>query len=426
MIRVSSPRPVASPPSVRRLTPSARPHQPSTINHQPSGFTLVELLVAMGIFIILVSITIGAFRATTDDDRMAAASQQVKSSINGARSRALKDNTLRGIRFVRDPNNPTQCTALQYIGTNANDEGFIDQSLGINKSVTYYTRFDFDGDPNDAPDAATPNVTNCVVPIAFNLSTGTPLLVDETAQTWRQLVASGLLAAGTRIQLPKGTGRWYVVASVGAVNPTAPIASQIIALQLAEPYERDTGIEQTLTGPITIVGYAPTLDYSLELGAAPLADEPPVPLPKGIVLDLDASTITAAFRPSTDFNGNGNVDFAEYPNVDLMFGPNGKLVGQPAAAGMIHFYLGNLSEVDKFTQAKWDPTFTNTLGERPVLGTRTADMPGPGNLPLPEKPARIVTLLTSSGQLYSSDIDFTAPTTTGKLVFAKRGKEAGR
>ncbi|MFG0332253.1 MAG: Tfp pilus assembly protein FimT/FimU, partial [Maioricimonas sp. JB049] len=209
---------------MQRTTTSRRPRT------QPGGFTLVELLVALTIFLILATLTIGAFQ-NGSVDRVAAATGQVKAAIDGARSRAIKDKQPRGIRLVVDQNNDRWCTSLLYVGANQSDEGNV--ADGRTVSVSFNTSLQ-----------------------QFRVTAEGSELPNE----WQAMINRNILRGdrGLRIQIPKGTGMWYPV--VGASGST---------LTIGLPYAHWQGA--TISG----------LDYRLELGAAPLEGADPIILPRG-------------------------------------------------------------------------------------------------------------------------------------------------
>lgn len=80
-----------------------------------SGFSLVELLVSITIFVILATIALSAFR-DSKHDKVAAASRQISAAIGGARSRASKAVEPRGLRLLRDKLDYRLISGLQYVG----------------------------------------------------------------------------------------------------------------------------------------------------------------------------------------------------------------------------------------------------------------------------------------------------------------------
>ena len=106
------------------------------------------MLVAITIFSILVTLSLQAFKET-DLDRAKAGSQQLRSMIEGARSRAIHDRLPRGIRLMlgsNDPNDPSSryVTSIVYIGAPEQFAGTLDDLDGDGRHVTALD-FDHDG-----------------------------------------------------------------------------------------------------------------------------------------------------------------------------------------------------------------------------------------------------------------------------------------
>ena len=64
------------------------------------GFTLIELLVVIGILLLLATLAVAAYRGVTSADRVSGAARNFKTSLEGARSRAIADGQPRGIREI--------------------------------------------------------------------------------------------------------------------------------------------------------------------------------------------------------------------------------------------------------------------------------------------------------------------------------------
>lgn len=79
------------------------------------GFTLVEMLVTIGILLLLMTITLATVNISMDSDRIASGARSMQSFLEGARNRAIFAGRPRGIRLMTDPNNPTLVTSILYI-----------------------------------------------------------------------------------------------------------------------------------------------------------------------------------------------------------------------------------------------------------------------------------------------------------------------
>ena len=88
-----------------------------------SGFTLVELMIAITILLLLTLITATAVRNNLESDRVPGGARQLQSYLEGARDRAIySTKTLnpgpRGVRFLRNPNGPKKISSIQ-MGTSS-------------------------------------------------------------------------------------------------------------------------------------------------------------------------------------------------------------------------------------------------------------------------------------------------------------------
>ncbi|MFN5533714.1 MAG: Tfp pilus assembly protein FimT/FimU, partial [Planctomycetaceae bacterium] len=78
------------------------------------GFTLVELLVVMGILVLLASVTLMAFNSNRGGDRIRSAARSAQSAFLSARDRAMQAKDLRGIRLIVNTTDKI-CTGFQLI-----------------------------------------------------------------------------------------------------------------------------------------------------------------------------------------------------------------------------------------------------------------------------------------------------------------------
>jgi len=135
-----------------------------------------------------------------------------------------------------------------------------------------------------------------------------------------------------------------------------------------------------------------------------LPDADPVLLPEGVVIDLDASDVPDAWRPS----GGGHA-LAYSSRMDLMFSPRGTLIGTSAGNGISHLYISLREDVQRAMDAQRpavnaggtplvpdDPLFTHPNvadgGPAPPVGDRG-----------------LVTIFASTGKVSSHPIHRDAP-----------------
>lgn len=438
-----------------------------------SAFTLVELLVSITIFVILATLTISAFR-DSKHDKVASAARQVTASINGARSRAVKAGEPRGIRLIRDPNDPWLITGVQYIGSG--------------------------------------QVTNGSARVQIN-QRGDVRLRLPAAQTgvWNDLSNLGLFKAGARIRIPADeTGRWYTVATNGfsPATDTIEIVGKLERSQwsdAAQPLPRyapnpfiyspqrnyfhiEDNIDPQLIVPNT-AAFQGTPDedannngtmepgedvnsngfldrwtntvpiaYLLRLNTQELPDTEPISFPPGIVIDLLASQFPNSWKAFEDVNQNGLLDASEndgnvfsgnaYPdddadgvldevNFDIPISPSGAVVGPLLGSGPIILCVCARDDIDrKQALAGYDPA---TTGFRRAGGTfRTPQVPGdfenysdPNsaayNAEAPSSERKLVTLIPQTGLVYVADVLGTDADTNGwadtPFTYARTGRE---
>src|SRR5262245_58618324 len=76
------------------------------VPHRRDGFTLVELLVVVGILLIVAAMTLSVVSVAMNGDRTRGAARQVQSYLEGARGRAIYggknkgNNYQTGVRFI--------------------------------------------------------------------------------------------------------------------------------------------------------------------------------------------------------------------------------------------------------------------------------------------------------------------------------------
>lgn len=280
-----------------------------------AGFTLVELLVAIVIFVILVTLVVSAFQQS-DQDRAAAGAQELRSMLEGARSRAIHDNELRGIRLVLDNNNPQTVTSLVYIGSPRRYSGTVTvrwdatNELWLAELPSGSTRWENLRRRN-------------LLPVAPNPST-----------QWNTL----------RMFLGE-PGSWYVV----RIPPESQIGPYLDSgnlrwLPIAGHYH--------VSNPDGMGGYQNVADqpYQLELAAPILPGSVPRDLPVGVAIDLPGSKLPRAWC-----NDNGTdpsdsptsywTDDSFSSRMDILFTPRGDVVGTAMSAGVLHFVLADIEDI---------------------------------------------------------------------------------
>lgn len=300
-----------------------------------AGFSLVELLVSITIFIILATLALSAFR-DSKHDKVAAGARQIYASLGGARSRASKTNEPRGVRLLQDRQDYSLITSIQYVGQSQLYDGNL--RVQIN-------------------------------------STGVVQLKTAVNNEWRDLRNEGLLKPGSQIYIrtfnPWDTnpatanstgGRWYTIATPG-FDP-ANNKMRIVGLVDGAQWNSVVGAHQFY--PLAAVdaaepGFTNTIPipYLLRLSPQELPETEAIKLPSGMVVDLNSSRIPTSWgtfedrnlngvldtaAPTEDLNGNSILDDVKF---DIPVSPNGTVTGAITGNGPIYLYLCHRDDVDR-------------------------------------------------------------------------------
>jgi prepilin-type N-terminal cleavage/methylation domain-containing protein len=334
-----------------------------------AGFTLVEMLVAIAIFVILATLTLGAFKGVSKNDQISAATNQVKGWFETAKSKAIHDKLPRGVRFLPDSTNPGLCSSVAYIGSAGFDEGNLTD-----------------------PAASTTQLQKCVRVVSGVGGLQVMPYIDSTGSSatvleWRALRGTGALtlstaqAHGLRIEIPRDSGFWYPIAGVSLANP--------VVLTLG----RAINNYQTLENQ--------KIDYRLELGPTVLEGDP-IALPRGIVIDLDGSILPNEWRKTwTTPPAASPAQWLLSSNLDVMFSPQGTFTGQIAPRiGVLHLLISTLEDADE-ARLKAGGNHPQDLTTGPA---RTFPYSYPFVLANPKTTQKAVSVFTSSGRITTSDI----------------------
>ena len=363
-----------------------------------AGFTLIELMVVVGLILLLAVMTASAINTSISGDKVRGGARQVQSFLAGARDRAIYSKAPRGVRFLLDSTNNRTVSSMVYIApTDDWTQGTIQVEWygGIVKCVR--------GFDNDTSGLAIP--------------TG-----------WLNLYNQGLLKNGVRIKIPdNNTGEWYTVDTSLLATATTSDPPRLLLLTKLSIAATQTA-NQTDFQPAFQSGTGPTT-YRLELPPSVLPNQEPVLLPKGCVIHLDRCT-TAGNLENLAYHGDklpsswkratttGDPSGFDYSSLmDVMFSPRGVVIGPSAQAGIIHFYLGDQKDAD-MDRTYWTNTTppTNSAPEYGIWTDPTAISP---NYERGDK--LILTLFTRTGAVSTHPIH-----PLDRFKFAETGEVAGK
>ncbi len=355
------------------------------------GFTLIELLIVVAILLLLTTFTIISVDLTFESERVRAGARQVQSLLEGARDRAIRARAPRGVRFLLDTDQDSgrMVTSMVYVGA----------AEPWNEGQITLRRPDFNND--DVADS--PEVT---------IVEGTPdALWDNLKRrgflgVYEDLNGNGVLDPGEdlngnggldietpRIRIPGDkNGTWYRVRThlLGRdpVNPNI--------LVLIQEY-RDPGTTPT-SSVVAFEGTGPST-YILELPPRILPDADPVLLPAGVVIDLDASDVPGFWRPPS---GTGHA-VPYLSRMDLMFSPRGTVIGSPAGAGLLHFYVTRRIDVENATRLVSPPRPPVNSGAPPRIPADGFFATLPNSPPVGDR--SLVSVFTSTGKVASHPLN---------------------
>lgn len=312
-----------------------------SIRNHRSGFTLVELLIVVSIMLILLTMTVAAVNFSRDSERVVSSALQIQSFLSGARDRAIQAKEPRGVRFFLDTENYRAVTSMVYINpANYWSDGTIQ-----------LRRWDSDGDGET--DAGPVDIDGDG---AANEDPKQIRVVAGADPGWWELKRRGLLFDGLRIEIPKGSNRWYRINTrlIDTTIAKTPVQNLILEVAYSEPGDTQVNRAQAYdsAGPV---------DYSLELPPSVLPMDP-VKLAEDTIIDLDASKLPLSWRPGTTLasGGSGNLQYSQF--MDVVFSARGNVVGSAAAAGVIHLYI-----CDKLDSVSLKEAYVSSLTD--VVGT---------------------------------------------------------
>ena len=308
-----------------------------------AGFTMIELLIVVGLLLLLAAITVTSVNLSINNDKVRAGARQVQSYLAGARDRAIYSKEPRGVRFLLDPTNRRTVSSMVFIGpTEPWTQGRIQLERLVPGGPAEVVR-GFDNDSGGT----------------FPYPTG-----------WKDLYDAGLLPNGSRIRIPADGGIWYTVNTdpLQTADATTPPR-----LRLITPYA-DAPSNPDLNSLIAFPDGGPST-YVLELPPSVMPNQEPVLMPKGSVIHLDRCTTVLGsfnnleqFDAATKASGRGDKlpsSWQNFPSVpvapdpadpsgfdytnrmDIMFSPRGVVIGTAAQRGIIHLYIADQKDADR-------------------------------------------------------------------------------
>lgn len=375
-----------------------------------AGFTLVELMVVIGIILLIAVMTASAINLTISGDKVRGGARQVQSFLAGARDRAIYSKSPRGVRFLLDPTNNRTVSSMVYIApTDDWNQGTIEVEW-YGGTVKAVRGFDVS-----------------VTASGFGFPTG-----------WLNLYNQGLLKNGVRIKIPNSdTGEWYTV-DTSLVSGGGPGGDPVLLLTTSYAKTPSMTSNQADFQPAFQPSDGQTT-YLLELPPSVMPNQEPVLLPKGAVIHLDRCTtpvnleqaaavtppnwlpradkLPYAWKKPTTTGDPSGFDYSSM--MDVMFSPRGVVIGPAAQNGIIHLYVADQKDADMDRQY-WQAAASSSAF--PTVSPPEYGFWGNAMSPNYERGDKLIlTLFTRTGAISTHPIH---PVDTFK--FAETGEVAGK
>ncbi|MDG2388945.1 MAG: prepilin-type N-terminal cleavage/methylation domain-containing protein [Planctomycetaceae bacterium] len=364
------------------MNPNTRRHSDAAITDKRSGFTMVELLIAVSILLVLAGITVSTLNYSAEKEKISNGTRDMQSYLKGARDRAIFRRSPTGVRLVLDDNGPTNnagnpitVSSMVYIGS---PEPFVGQlsidMSGSQRNLILITT-GADGEPGmagvDDNGMGVDDDGDMMIDEADEVDDHTNELLSQApsatddvdvSSEWNRLENLGLLSVGVEIELTPSGGNTLTFTL--QKNPS-PIGI----------YD-EWRLTSAYPGGANINNYV-DVAFRIELRPAVLPNQQSRELPKGVVLDLEAcrraGTIPANWsaqdpsNPTPVFGGQNNRVYSRY--MDIMFSPRGVGFGQWASEGQIQLLFVDSADVEKTTynSVMYNYTTRDEVGRERVI-----------------------------------------------------------
>jgi prepilin-type N-terminal cleavage/methylation domain-containing protein len=271
------------------------------------GFTLVEILVALGIMLILAMITVAFVPRMAEKQRTARAADQLQGWLLIARQWARRDGVPTGIRIqpgIRYPNPATANTGyrtdLQYI------QAAQPYYAGSGSTLTVST---------SASGVSTGTVSVGSSNVDFFGGYGpTP----QDYSVWIVQKPTSISVPIDYLEITNG-GPVYGIISISSSNPMNPNLGDTLTLSRAVG---SSGSSQTFSS------------YRIFRAPRIIPGEPALQLPDGTAIDITTNTTYSNSLPVNPATGN----------IDILFGPSGDVIGQGPTSNKIALWVRDMTQ----------------------------------------------------------------------------------
>ncbi|MER3415072.1 MAG: hypothetical protein C4297_02520 [Gemmataceae bacterium] len=289
--------------------------------HKRYGLTLIELLVTLIVLVTLLVIFVPVTLRMQDRDRIPRAGQLIQGALLKARSQALHDRKVTGVRFLPSANNAFHITQLEFVQEPGD---FVDGWVFSGQLVPELNTM-----VAIQPVINPPNSNSITAWVSVQLPGASDVLYGPYSFTWSDSAGQShppqrstfrwtdAVRPGDWVEVT-GNGQLYQITGVFDADPPLP-ARLVLDRPLLQPIHVPTNLSS---------------NYRIIRKARPLAGEKPVSLPQSAVVDItpNPGSLTTGLIPSA-------VD----GTIDLLFNPAGLVVGAAAAQDMVYIHVRDLS-----------------------------------------------------------------------------------
>jgi prepilin-type N-terminal cleavage/methylation domain-containing protein len=295
-------------------------------SYRRGGFTLIELMVVIGVITFLAGLAMLVVPTVLEKDRTTDAVTMVEGWLQNAKLRALRDKAPRGVRFIVNQNLPPYlCTEAQYIEVPpilVLGDGPGQYPLNSPRVVFTYgldTQFQLGGQ-NNPRRCDLQNIDNALAAQLVPTLPGSTLIMPVLDQT-------------TAFQ---------IVNVLGQGQGNAPNTSTI-TVQLDQYPDAQLGAGASPAG--SNVGTYVTYHFGITGQPRPLLGEPVMQLPTNTAVDVTSGVTLADNVSQPGYTGPlGSVDY------DILFAPSGQTISvstgkSTGAAGQIFLWVRDYRKV---------------------------------------------------------------------------------
>jgi prepilin-type N-terminal cleavage/methylation domain-containing protein len=315
------------------------------------AFTLIEMLVVMGIILLLATIGVAYLPKMSDNQKRTRAVDLVSQWLLTAKERAKRDRLPTGVRFI-DPNNPSNDPTKPILVSQLQ---YVQQPDPITGGqLVYYASA-------SAPAGYFGPIANNIYVIGGICLSATPFGGTGAAT----IVTFG------NVDFTSGTLDQRLVQRGDYLE----LGGSVHLIVAVSPPTTTTGTQVYVWGSVSLG--SPTTNYRIFRQPRPLVGEDILQLPPDMVIDIGKDPISGNLlsrnvpqRSVVDQNGN------LIPVNEILFSPSGEVIGTGTSGGKVLLWVR-----DSTVANPYDPAATAIVSIQTRTGLIAAQPVAPGNDP---------------------------------------------